>query len=160
MPRRRKVKPFLLMLVDHDKKIFNIIGPVTSDTDWTFKIVELQETGRNVSCHVCRSTVSIDDIARSYSEQTGYRFSLTLIADEPIDRSSEYKGPLPKYAESADRKKLVRILCDGRCGTTRWAEMHVNYPGQRILRNSDLGDFTATCLKCGYTANDPYNWFR
>ena len=32
--------------------------------------------------------------------------------------------------------------------------------GEEVLRSSQVGDFTATCLRCGYIANDPYNWYR
>lgn len=72
----------------------------------------------------------------------------------------EYTGSLPNYAQKADRKKLVKILCKGDCNDTRWAEMNVNYPGQEALRNSDLGDYNAVCLKCGKVAEDSYNWYR
>ena len=160
MPRQMKIQPFLLFLVDHDNRIFNIVGPISDDTDWTNKIFELQKEGRKVQCFTSSSNKSIDILAGSYSKQTGYTFSRGLISDEPKDRSLEYKGTLPNYAHNADRNKVVKILCKGQCMTARWAEMNVNYPGEEILRNSDLGDFTATCLKCGHIAQDSYNWLR
>jgi hypothetical protein len=77
-----------------------------------------------------------------------------------MDESIAYTGSLPLYARRGNRKRLVRLLCKGRCCTTRWAEMKVDYPGEEILRKAQVFDFAATCLKCGEVANDPYNWYR
>jgi hypothetical protein len=67
---------------------------------------------------------------------------------------------LPNYAQWANKARLVRLLCKGRCSHVVWAEMNANYPGQEVLRKSHMGDFTAICLKCETVARDPYNWFR
>ncbi len=154
MSMRRKTRAFFLILVDHDKRVFNVVGPISDDTDWTHRIDELQKVGRNVNCFSSSDNKSIDDIIDSYSEQTGYTFSHDSIADEPENSSFIFKGVLPNYAENADRKRVVKILCKGRCGTIRWAEMNVNYPRQQVLRDSDFGDFTATCLHCGQQASE------
>ena len=69
-----------------------------------------------------------------------------------------YRGPLPNYAQHANRARLVRLLCKGDCSPVVWAEMTTDYPGQGVLRKSQLGDFTAVCLRCRKTAKDPYNW--
>jgi len=71
-----------------------------------------------------------------------------------------YMGPLPRYASHANRNRLVRVLCKGRCCKTTWAEMSVDYPGEAVLRESQVLDFEATCLRCGHVARDPYNWYR
>jgi hypothetical protein len=71
-----------------------------------------------------------------------------------------YAGLLPIYARHANRKRVIRLLCKGRCCTTRWAEMSVDYPGEAVLRRSQVMDFVATCLRCGQVARDPYNWYR
>jgi len=67
---------------------------------------------------------------------------------------------LPNYAARANSARLVRLLCKGKCSHVVWAEMNVDYPGQEVLRKSQVGDFTAVCLKCGKIAQDPYNWLR
>jgi hypothetical protein len=68
---------------------------------------------------------------------------------------------LPKYAERANPGRLVKIFCkDVRRPHTAWAEMNTDYPGQDVLQRSQVGDFTATCLRCGKIARDPYNWSR
>jgi hypothetical protein len=151
----RKTKTFFLILVNHDIRIFNVVGPISDDADWTNKIREIQRAGKNINSFTYSSTKSFDAIVNSYSKQTNYTFSRFLIIDHP-----EYRGTLPKYAENADRKKLVKILCKGQCATIRWAEMKVNYPGEEALENSQFGDFAAICLLCGQEAGDPYNWGR
>lgn len=160
MLRRERPDLFYLILVDHDNKVFNIIGPISDDTNWNKKISELQHTGREVNCFSVPSSELFDNIKNSYSRDTGYNFSRELITTEPEDYSMEYTGLLPRYAQNADRKKLVKILCKGDCHSTRWAEMNVNYPGEEALRNSNLGDYSAICLKCKKVAIDSYNWYR
>ena len=71
-----------------------------------------------------------------------------------------YEGPLPQYARNANRSRLVKLLCKGACSRVVWAEMNTEHPGYEVLRHSQVGDFTATCLKCGKVAKDPYNWIR
>jgi hypothetical protein len=70
-----------------------------------------------------------------------------------------YRGPLPNYAQHANRSRLVKLLCKGDCSHVVWAEMNTDYPGQDVLGKSQLGEFTAVCLRCGKTAKDSYNWF-
>lgn len=70
---------------------------------------------------------------------------------------SEY---LPRYARRADRSRLVKLLCKGRCSCVRWAEMNVDYPVRPTLRYAQVGEFTAVSLKCSKIAMDPYNWIR
>jgi len=75
-------------------------------------------------------------------------------------KSSTYTGRLPAYAQHANRDRVVKLLCKGRCSKTRWAEMDVDYPGQEILQKSKPFDFSATCLFCGYVAEYSYNFYR
>lgn len=69
-------------------------------------------------------------------------------------------GALPKYAEKADRAKVVRILCKGVCRTGTYAELNRVFPGKNELWNSPEGEYEAVCLKCGGIAKDYYNWHR
>lgn len=147
------------MIIDDDKKIFNVVGPLESDMAWNKKICALQDEGRKVKCFSFPSSTSLKDVIDSYSSQSGYSFSEQLVFEMPQSELEDcaYQGPLPEYAQAADRKKLVKILCKGKCGTTRWAEMTVNYPGREILSKSQVLDFRAICLKCGCEAADGYN---
>jgi hypothetical protein len=74
---------FFLVLVDEDRKLFNIVGPMTDDTAWGRKIVELQESGKNVRCFALAADRSVDEIVALYSRQTGYKYTKTLITETP-----------------------------------------------------------------------------
>ncbi len=65
---------------------------------------------------------------------------------------------MPKYAAHANPARLVKIFCKGDRPHMAWAEMNTEHPGEEVLRRSQLGEFTATCLRCGKIAPDPYNW--
>lgn len=160
MPRLRRSSPFYLVVKDDDRKEFFIVGPITNDTAWNKKVIELQNQGRKVSC--CSGNEgSKENIVKFFEQQYGYRFTSNFIIDDPEDKSMEYGGNLPKYAQRADRMRVVKILCKSEaCGKIRLAEMTVNYPGQEILRVSNLGDYTAICLMCRKKALDSYNWYR
>lgn len=69
-----------------------------------------------------------------------------------------YNGRLPKYAQPANRNRMVKVFCKGICCRMRWAEMNTDCPSAEVLRTLQMGDLTATCLKCGHIAWDPYNW--
>ncbi len=83
---------------------------------------------------------------------------MDLLASEPPEITITEK--LPQYAASTPHKYLVKILCRGRCHTARWARLNAPYPGKSAIRSAPLGQYRATCLKCGYEATDNYNWFR
>ena len=160
MPRRRNIVPFYLVIKDEDNYIFNVIGPIESDFDWNQKITELQKTGRNIRCFMHPGSDSRESIIQMMSRSSEYRFSKQLIVEEPEDRSAEFAGPLPDYARNAHRRRVVRALCKGKCRMTRWIEMEVDFPGDEVLKNSQVSDYEAKCLKCGYLLRDPYNWYR
>lgn len=67
---------------------------------------------------------------------------------------------LPEYANTTPQEYLIKILCRGQCGTTRWARLNRPYPGRTAIRGAEMGVYRATCLKCGYLASDNYNWYR
>jgi len=158
MSRQKKVEPFLLVISDHDNKVFNIIGPITNDNEWNIKVCNLQKQGRDIRCFSMRNK-SKEALRKEYSQQMGYKFTDNQIVDKPQDISNIYNGSLPDYAMQADRKKVVKIFCD-KCKSTRWAEMEKEYPGEKTLKNAQILDYAAKCLKCGFIAQDPYNWFR
>lgn len=66
---------------------------------------------------------------------------------------------LPKYASKANINQLVKVLCKGKCGKTRWAEIQEPNPGLAKLKKSQVGDYHAKCLYCEKIAQDPYNWY-
>jgi len=160
MPKRKKIEPFFLVIKDEDKHLFNVIGPIDSDYYWNEEIIKAQKKGRDVRCFSHPGSDSKDTIINMLTQSRKYSYSTVFIVEEPEDLSVVYSGSLPKYARNADRKRVVRVLCKGRCSRIRWAEMEVDYPGEETLRNSQVMDFRARCLLCGHIAQDPYNWDR
>lgn len=74
-------REFFLVLVDEDRRIFNIVGPIADDDAWSAKIVELQNSGRKVRCFATGVERSVEQIALLYSNQTGFTYSINLIAE-------------------------------------------------------------------------------
>ena len=60
----------------------------------------------------------------------------------------------PTYAGSIPPGLLVKVQCHGTCQTTRYAEVS-KYPW-----NPGDSELYATCLVCGYKAQDSHNWRR
>jgi hypothetical protein len=154
MPKLRKNDSFYMVIIDEDNHTFSVVGPLLDDRGVTNSVCELQQAGRNVRCFSHNgSRIS------AMESQRGYRYVDNLFATSSEDNMVGYGGPLPGYARTANRNRVVRIMCR-ECGRTRWAEMDVDYPGEAVLRNSQANDFRARCLSCGKEANDSYNWYR
>jgi len=84
MTRRRREqmsRGFYLALVDHDRRIFNLLGPVFDDDAWNDRIAELQRLGRNVNCSSAPFDRPAEEIIAAYASQTGYTHSTVLITD-------------------------------------------------------------------------------
>ena len=63
---------FLLVVLDHDEKVFSIHGPMSDDTQWNSRVVAAQKAGRQVNC----STPSGHDrpaVALSVRRQFGFK---------------------------------------------------------------------------------------
>lgn len=63
----------------------------------------------------------------------------------------------PKYAAGVPEADLVRVLCKKSCGKT---VLHRLNRDAQDIQNPDerFAGCTATCLKCGGTAVDNYNF--
>jgi hypothetical protein len=48
--RRKQIEPFFLVIVDRNKRIFSVEGPMTDDTEWAKAVVAAQKTGREIHC--------------------------------------------------------------------------------------------------------------
>jgi hypothetical protein len=157
----KKQKHLYIYLEDKDQRIFSIEGPIDHDTadDWLDIGNSAVRSGRNLQI--------IDfweEDLNGYVEHAKSRGFVKVYSNEiissPRDRSAEYKKTLPKYAQNADREKLVKLLCKGKCGKVVWAELNSTYPGKEALKKASMGEFQARCLKCGSVAKDNYNWYR
>jgi hypothetical protein len=156
-----KSDSYLIFIEDHDSKMFAVSAPVSWRyvDDWLSKICALQEIGRSINGQDIEPNRKCDAV--THAKSRGYsEVSIDQLIAMPNDRSSDYIGSLPKYAQFSDRSKIVKILCKGKCGTGRLAELNKPYPGKDALRSAEVGEYRATCLKCGSTAFDNYNWHR
>jgi hypothetical protein len=67
------MKPFVLVVIDHDKKEFSVEGPMQDDGLWNAAIAKARKADRNITCSVPgeepdRSSVetAADACARQY----------------------------------------------------------------------------------------------
>ena len=65
---------------------------------------------------------------------------------------------LPKYAQRADRKRVVELLCRGNCNCGRYAQI-ADTPKSQGGTVIDTAGY-AECLFCVYKATDYSNWQR
>ena len=152
------MKSFYYIIIDEDQKLFNSFGPISSDKDWNEKVSEAMQAGRNLLVNSPSTYESFEASIQSLLDRSFKRADFLLV-DAPPDRSAEYSGRLPSYAENADRNRIVIIYCET-CRSSSYAEMNVAYPGADVLHKTNLGAYFAHCLKCGTKVIDPYNWYR
>lgn len=152
---------WFMFIEDHDTKQFAISDCLVDRQvqDWISTVVDEKDTGREIFCQdvrrdklaECRTSASRNGLTETTVEE---------LVTRPRDCSRDYLGALPTYACAVDRAKLVKFLCKGKCGAVRWGEMNRSFPGTDELRGAKIGDYNATCLRCGTVASDNYNWFR
>lgn len=66
--------------------------------------------------------------------------------------------PIPKYAQNADRSKLVQFLCKTGCRKMRYGEVS-KYPFNTGKLGIDT-EIYVTCLKCNGIQHDKSNWYK
>lgn len=77
-------KMFYVILKDFDRKIFSICGPVSDDTPYNFRTVEIQNSGRNVNCEACEVGETNKASIRSNMQEYG------LTEDDSLQ--DDYRG--------------------------------------------------------------------
>ena len=73
-----KIEPFYLFIVDHEKKIFTKVGPMSDDTTWSDRVVAMQKKGRNINCFNVNAK-NIESSIQEYEIQMNYKYSTNLI---------------------------------------------------------------------------------
>lgn len=68
------MKSFNLFIVDHDRKLFNVIENLSNDDYHNKLIVKAQQTGRDVRAF--SSTQNLKETIRNYEIQMGYKYTL------------------------------------------------------------------------------------
>ena len=152
---------WFIYIKDQDRKQFALAGPIPGRfvDDWIETVAMEQDSGRDLSCQEITSEQLSE--CRVHAKGLGLsEINSEQLITTPKDRSNDYLGKLPNYARNADRAKVVQLLCKGKCSGGRWAELNKIYPGKEALRKALMGEYKATCLRCGNTALDNYNWYR
>jgi len=156
----KKKREWHIYLEDYDKELYTVIGLFSNDdSHWIDSIQKQIDSGRKLEWQYVEPD-QFREIAEHAKRNNLKEADSPSILQSPQDISSHYLGQVPQYAQAADRSKLVKILCKGKCGQVRWAELDKFYPGKRILKDAEMNIYKAKCLKCGKIAIDNYNWFR
>lgn len=169
MPRRKRPISFWIVIKDHKTGTFNMIGRLNDDRPWDDAVCQAKQEGRPLGVETFDGNLSEVEVINRV-RQGGFRLTEAPILASGVssalrreqERVAPYNGSLPQYAQGANRRRVVKIVCRGKCrgGHTTWAEMTIDHPGDEKLRQLTHFDVTARCLRCGYEAKDPYNWFR
>jgi hypothetical protein len=73
------MEPFLLVVVDHDKKVFSIGGPMEDDRPWNDAVAAAQEKGRSVNCFPPSSRASRETVAEEMQIEFGYSEAKSIL---------------------------------------------------------------------------------
>ena len=63
--------PYYVIVVDHDNKAFDVLGPMHDDSAVTSDVSKGQERGRQVNCFATQC-LSKPQIIQDYTARTGY----------------------------------------------------------------------------------------
>jgi hypothetical protein len=69
------IEPFVLIVADHDNRIFSVEGPMVDDNPWSKPVVDAQEGGkRRINCFVPGGPArnDVETAAREYQREYGY----------------------------------------------------------------------------------------
>jgi hypothetical protein len=78
MPRRPRIEPFLLVIVDDDLHAFSVVGPISDDTDWNNRVCDAQGKGREVRCHAPGRSQTRQQIIE-YFQKSGLKYDPGLV---------------------------------------------------------------------------------
>jgi len=75
MPRARRVEPFWLVLVDDDKNVFAVVGPITDDTQWNSRVCNAKEQKRRVNIYNTETRpLSREQVIADAQRNLGHRY--------------------------------------------------------------------------------------
>lgn len=80
---QKRAEQFFLILRDQDKKKFNIVGPMTDDSDYAERTAELQEQGRDVRCQTMRIDADMPEIAARERALTEFKKAFSDYVYDP-----------------------------------------------------------------------------
>src|SRR3546814_5390211 len=68
------IEPFVLIVADHDRRVFSVEGPMVDDNPWSKPVVDAQDGGkRHINCFVPGgpSRTDVETAAREYQREYG-----------------------------------------------------------------------------------------
>lgn len=74
----RRIEPFLLVIVDDDRRVFSVVGPMSDDTDWNKRVCDAQDRGRGVRCYTPGRSQTREQ-AISAAEQMGLKYTSDVV---------------------------------------------------------------------------------
>lgn len=72
-------KAFYLVVKDEDKKIFNLVGPMTDDSVWNERASVARSAGRQVTCFSTISSSPETLELLEFAKRTGFKYSSNSI---------------------------------------------------------------------------------
>jgi hypothetical protein len=69
------IEPFVLIVADHDNRVFSVEGPMIDDNPWSEPVVRAQQGGqRRINCFVPGgpARTSLELAAEQYQQEYGY----------------------------------------------------------------------------------------
>jgi len=64
----RRIEPFLLVIVDDDRHVFSVPGPMTDDTAWNKRVSDDQDRGRQIRCYTPGRSETRDQVISAAEE--------------------------------------------------------------------------------------------
>src|SRR3546814_14824606 len=87
------IEPFVLIVADHDRRVFSVEGPMVDDNPWSKPVVDAQDGGkRHINCFVPGgpSRTDVETAAREYQREYGYARveAGSIVSRQQIGRAS------------------------------------------------------------------------
>ena len=74
----RRIEPFLLVIVDDDRHVFSVAGPMTDDSAWNKRVSDAKYRGRRIRCYTPGRSETRDQVIRAAEEMGLTRTSDSL----------------------------------------------------------------------------------
>jgi len=70
----KELRKFFVVVVDEDRGLFNVLGPMVDDTGITNGVYEAQQTGREVRCFSVEMPMTQEAIIQQYAAESGMAY--------------------------------------------------------------------------------------
>lgn len=73
--RRKPIEPIVFIILDEDRRLFSLTGPVVDDTEWTSRVIRQRNSGRNVKLCEAPKGLTRDELMAHTREWSGYIYT-------------------------------------------------------------------------------------